>query len=64
MSLVRIYGCNTVEDAVKDLEKEKADTIRAKVSLTLQNFKPSKDNLSKDERKALKELQSNTSIVT
>ena len=37
----------TVEDAVKDLEKEEADTIHAKVSLTLQNSKPPKDNLSK-----------------
>ena len=37
--------------------------IRAKVSLTLQNSKPHKDNLSKDECKALKELQSDTSIV-
>ena len=53
----------TAEDAVKDLEKEEADTIRAKLSLTLQNSKPPKDNLSKDERKALKELQSDTSIV-
>ena len=53
----------TVEDAVKDLEKEEADTIRAKLSLTLQNSKPPEDNLSKDERKALKELQSDTSIV-
>ena len=53
----------TVEDAVKDLEKEEADTIRAKESLTLQNSKPPKDNLSKDECKALKELQSDTSIV-
>ena len=53
----------TVEDAVKDLDKEEADTIRAKVSLTLQNSKPPKDNLSKDEHKALKELQSDTSIV-
>ena len=53
----------TVEDAVKDLEKEEGDTIRAKVSLTLQNSKPPKDNLSKDERKALKELQSDTPIV-
>ena len=44
----------TVEDAVKDLEKEEADTIRAKVSLTIQNSKPPKDNLSNDERKALK----------
>ena len=39
------------------------DTIRAKVSLTLPNSKPPKDNLSKDERKDLKELQSDTSIV-
>ena len=53
----------TIEDAVKDLEKEEADTIRAKVSLTLQNSKPPKDNLSKDACKALKELQSDTSIV-
>ena len=51
------------EDLVKDLEKEKADTILAKVSLTLQNSKPPKYNLSKDERKALKELQADTSIV-
>ena len=54
----------TVEDATaKDLEKEEPDMIRAKVSLTLQNSKPPKDTLSKDERKALKELQSDTSIV-
>ena len=52
-----------VEDAVKDLEKEEADTIRAKVSLTLKNSKPPTDNLSKDERKALTELQSDTSVV-
>ena len=52
-----------IEDAVKDLEKEEADTIRAKISLTLQNSKPPKDNLSKGECKALKVLQSDTSIV-
>ena len=52
-----------IEDAVKDLEKEEAGTIRAKVSLRLQNSNPPKDNLSKDEHKALKELQSDTSIV-
>ena len=52
----------TIEDAVKDLEKEEADMICAKVSITLQNSKP-KDNLSKDKCKALKELQSDTSIV-
>ena len=44
----------TIEHAVKDLEKEQTDTIRVKVSLTLQNSKPPKDNLSKDERIALK----------
>ena len=52
-----------VEDAVKDLEKEEAATTCAKVSLILQNSKSPKDNLSKNERKALKELQSDTSIV-
>ena len=54
----------TIEDAVKDYQKEEADTIRAKISLTLQNSKPPKDNLFNDEHKALKELQSDTSIVT
>ena len=39
----------TIQDAVKDLQKEEANTIRAKVSLTLQNSKPPKNNLSKDE---------------
>ena len=53
----------TIKDALKDFEKEESDTIRAKVSLTLPNSKPPKDNLSKDERKALKKLQSDTSIV-
>ena len=48
----------TIEDVVKYFEKEEADT-----SLTLQNSKPPQDNLSKDERKALKGLQSGTSIV-
>ena len=47
----------TVEDTVKDLGKEEADTIRAKVSLTLQSSKPPKDNLPKDEHKTLKEVQ-------
>ena len=46
----------TIEDAVKDLEKEEAGTIRAKISLTLKGSKPPKDNLSNDECKALKEL--------
>ena len=53
----------TVQDAVKDLGKDEADAIRAKVSLTLQSSKPPKDNLSKNERKALKELESDTSIA-
>ena len=40
-----------IEDAVKDLEKEESDTIRAKVSLTFQNSKPLKDNVSKENAK-------------
>ena len=51
-----------LKDAVKDL-KEEVDTIHAKLSLTFQNSKPSKDNLFKDERKTLKELKSDTPIV-
>ena len=54
----------STENAVKDLEKEEVDTISAKINLTLQNSKTLKDNLSKDECKALKEIQSGTSIVT
>ena len=44
----------TIEDAVKDLEKEEADTICAKINLALQNSKAPKDNLSKDVPRALK----------
>ena len=36
-----------MEHAVKDLEKEEANTIRAKVSLTLQTSKAPKNNLPK-----------------
>ena len=52
-----------IKDAVKDLEKEEVDTIRVKVSLPLQNFKPPKNDLTRDEHKALKELLSDTTIV-
>ena len=44
----------TIEDAVKDHEKEDAEMIRAKISHTLQNSKPPNDNLSKNEWKAFK----------
>ena len=37
----------TVEDTVKDLEKEEADTICAKTSLALQKSKPPRDNMSR-----------------
>lgn len=36
-----------IDDAAKDLEIEEVDTIYAKISLTLQNSKYSKDNLLK-----------------
>ena len=52
-----------IKDAVKDLENEEADTICARIRLILQNSNHPKDNLSKGEHKALKELQSNTSIT-
>ena len=37
--------------------------IRANISHTLQNSQAPKDKLSKDENKALKELQSDASVV-
>ena len=52
----------TVEDALKELEKEEADTIQTKISLSLQNFKLPKNNLSEDECRALTELQSDKSF--
>ena len=55
-------GATNITDK-KDLKKEEADTIHGKTSLTLQDSKPPKDNLSKDECKALKGLQSDISII-
>ena len=52
-----------LEDAVKNFEKEEADTIRAKISLTFQNSKPPKNKLSKDELQAFRGLQFDTPIV-
>ena len=53
----------TIEDKVKDLQREEADTILVKIIFTLRNSQPPKDNFSKDERKALKELESDKTIV-
>ena len=40
---------------VNDFEKEEADTICTKISLTFQNFEDAKVNLSKNERRVVKE---------
>lgn len=48
-----------IEDAVKNFEKEEADKIHAKIGFTIPNSKPQKDTLSRNERKALKELKQN-----
>ena len=53
----------TIKDAVKNLENEEADTICAKISLTLQNSKLPRDYLSKYECKAFKKLQPDALIV-
>ena len=52
-----------VEDAIKNLPMEEADTVRAKVSLTLQATKTPKDNLSKQQRTTLKALKADKSII-
>ena len=36
----------TIENVVKDLEKEETDTICAKISLAIQNYKHPEDNQS------------------
>ena len=50
-------GATNITDK-KDLKKEEADMIHAKICPILQDSKPPKDNLSKNECKALKGLQS------
>ena len=51
------------KDEIKVLVKEEADTISAKIILTLRNSKLRKYNLSKNECKVLKDLQYDTSIL-
>ena len=57
ITLQKLPNKYIIATTVNNLEKEETDTICAKVSLTLQNSKPPKDNMSKDE------LQSDTSNV-
>ena len=52
-----------VESSLKGIDKPEADTIRAKVSLTLQKAKCPKDNLTRNERTAMKELMNDDSIL-
>ena len=54
---------SAVGSSVISLEKEKAHTIYVKVSLTLQNSKPLKDNFPKNKQKSLKELQPDKSLL-
>ena len=53
----------TIEDPVRDFEREETDTVCAKISLVLQNSNSPQDNISKDEQKVLKELQSDTAVI-
>ena len=43
----------TIEDVAKDFKKEEVDAICLKIRFTIQNSKPAKDNLSKNEHKVL-----------
>ena len=52
-----------MDGAVKDLEKEGTDKIRAKISLTFQHFKSLRENPPKYQRKALKDLLPDAKIV-
>ena len=53
----------TIEHPVRDFEREETDTVCAKISLVLQNSNSPQDNISKDEQKVLKELQSDTAVI-
>ena len=53
----------TIEDAIRYLETEEADSVRIKISHTFQTSKPSRDNPYKNERNVLQQLQSDTSNV-
>ena len=44
----------TIKNTVKNLRKKEAETIHAEKSLTFQNSNSLKDNLTKNECKALK----------
>ena len=52
-----------IEGSLKTLNKVEGDTIRAKVSLTLQKAKLPTDNLSKVERASLKNLRDDDAII-
>ena len=53
-----------MEGAIKDLEKEGTDKIRAKISLTFQHFRENpRENPPKYQRKALKDLLPDAKIV-
>ena len=48
----------------KGFEKEETHSVSAKIRATNQNFKPHKSNHSKNEDKTLKEVPSDTSVVS
>jgi len=47
-----------VEEGARQLSKEDAEDLRGRVCGILRHAKPPKDNLTKEQRKALKELRS------
>ena len=52
-----------MESSLYIIEKSEADTIRAKVSLTLQNSEKPKNNLSKGKQSPMKDLMKNENII-
>ena len=54
---------STVEGALTGIDKPEADIIRAKVSLTLQKAQTPKENISRDDKNAMRNLKNDNSIV-
>jgi hypothetical protein len=53
----------SVEESIKNLNEEDKDAIRQECALVLKNAKPPKNNISKKEHEAIKNLRNNENIV-
>jgi hypothetical protein len=53
----------SIEDSIKNLNEEDKDAIRQDCAMVLRNAKPPKNNISKKDQEAIKNLRNNENIV-